>query len=89
MISGLYLIKTQILLISTVDFSVNLDTLAANTVLLKIAKNKNQEIIDLSGAFQAHSTSLGFTSLLDDGLNYCNLHNLLTGESRRRNQFAA
>ncbi|CAG07101.1 unnamed protein product [Tetraodon nigroviridis] len=27
----------------------------------------------------AHSTSLGFTSLLDDGLNYCNLHNLLTG----------
>uniref|UniRef100_A0A674NHC9 Uncharacterized protein n=1 Tax=Takifugu rubripes TaxID=31033 RepID=A0A674NHC9_TAKRU len=26
----------------------------------------------------AHSMSQGFTSLLDDGLNYCNLHNLLT-----------
>ncbi|KAM3604358.1 uncharacterized protein V6R79_009972 [Siganus canaliculatus] len=27
----------------------------------------------------AQSTSLGFTSLLDDGLNYCNLYNLLSG----------
>ncbi|CAG5896578.1 unnamed protein product [Menidia menidia] len=26
----------------------------------------------------AQSTSLGFTSLLDDGLNYCNLYNLLS-----------
>lgn len=29
---------------------------------------------------QAQSTSLEFTSLLDDGLNYCNLYDLLTGE---------
>lgn len=29
---------------------------------------------------QAQSTSLGFTSLLDNGLNYCNLYKLLSGQ---------
>ncbi|KAJ4937244.1 hypothetical protein JOQ06_001823 [Pogonophryne albipinna] len=32
--------------------------------------------------YMAMSTSLGFTSLLDGGLNYCNLYNLLSDEFR-------
>jgi len=35
--------------------------------------------IDVS-FLQGQSVCLNFTTLLDDGLNYCNLYNLLSGE---------
>uniref|UniRef100_A0A3B4YG28 Uncharacterized protein n=1 Tax=Seriola lalandi dorsalis TaxID=1841481 RepID=A0A3B4YG28_SERLL len=71
--------ECQYMLVSATPLSIKanhttIEGLQAENITLSLSNTKTTGGCRVA----AQSTSLGFTSLLDDGLNYCNLYNLLS-----------